>query len=186
MPRYSIITPSLLRPTLRRTCDSISAQSNPSWQHVIIADGPAQECAKLVPPDDRRKLLFCGTRHNDFGNTCRYNAWEHAEGEFCFYIDDDDYLADADVLTTLEQVTEPWAIFPVLWHGQHFFNVPPGINRTGSAMFIARREIGRWLPNRKEYAADGALVEHLIANYPYQTLKDVRPLAVLPESHYGK
>src|SRR5678815_1672338 len=77
--RYTIITPSLLRPTLKRTCNSIDAQTNRSWQHVIVADCSVEDYANkrdLIPHDPRRLLMFCGTRHNDFGNTCRYNAWE--------------------------------------------------------------------------------------------------------------
>jgi glycosyltransferase involved in cell wall biosynthesis len=188
--RYTVITPTILRPTLALTCESIGRQTNGDWQHVVVVDLPASEyCHRLHEltslDDPRRVFAFCGERHNDFGNTCRRSAWELAQGEYVLYLDDDDHLADDGVFRELERVTYPWAVFPALRHGERFFNLPPGLNRTGTAMFIAKREICQFIKGKNEYAADGLLVERLAANFPYQALEQSRPLCVIPESHYG-
>jgi hypothetical protein len=99
------------------------------------------------------------------------------------YLDDDDYLADKDVLRALDSVNEPWAVFPVLRYGKVFFNLPPGCQKTGTGMFIHKRELGRW-PDSDSYDADGSFVEELRQRYPYQVLGS-RPMVIQPKSSAG-
>jgi glycosyltransferase involved in cell wall biosynthesis len=142
-----------------------------------------QAILSSIPPNRNRAFSYCDRRHNNYGHTCRHQIWEQAKGDYILYIDDDDYIADKEVLNTLDSVTEPWAIFPVLRYGEVFFNMPPGIYRTGTGMFIHRKEIGRW-PDSNSYDADGEFVEQLRAKYPYQIL-DSRPMIILPKTSYG-
>jgi hypothetical protein len=99
------------------------------------------------------------------------------------YIDDDDYLADRVALRVLDSVTEAWAVFPILRHGKVFFNLPPGSRKTGTGMFIHRREIGRW-PDSDLYEADGMFVEELKEGYKYQIV-DSGPVVIQPKSSFG-
>ena len=187
-PRYSIITPTILRPSLLKTCESVNTQTCADWQHIVIIDGDFENTIPLEMHHPQRKFLRCERNHNNWGNTCRFNAWMHATGEYIYYLDDDNYLADDRVLETLKSVTADWAIFPILktqWGGLHFF-CPPLRGCSDGGSFIAKREIGRWpecpimtnvIDGRVGYDADGQLIEHLRRNYPYQAIM-TRPLMV--------
>lgn len=187
--RYSIITPTLVRPTLARLCESIDRQTNGDWEHIIMVDVPLivlpakRAIVDSFPKDPRRKFYRCGKAHKNYGNTCRWNAWEKAKGDYILYLDDDDFYADERVFETLEQVTAPWAIFPCMRVGDYWFHDPPGLLKTGSNMFMHKRDIGRY-PNVPDYCADGMLVEDL-KKYTYQAVTD-RPLTIYERANRGR
>jgi glycosyltransferase involved in cell wall biosynthesis len=189
--RYSIVTPTLVRPTLVRTCESIDKQTNGDWEHIIMVDVPLvfnpekQKIIDSISGDPRRKIFRCGAAHKNYGNTCRHNAFDKLKGDYILYLDCDDYLADDRVFETLEQVTKMWAIFPITRCGNLWFCDPPGMCKTGSGMFIYRRFLGLKYPDTSDYTADGALVEQLKA-FPYQSLGHERPLVVYPQRGLGK
>ena len=191
MPRYSIVTPTLVRPTLIRTCESIDKQTNGDWEHVIMVDVPLvfnpekQKIIDSISGDPRRKIFRCGTAHKNYGNTCRHNAFDKLTGDYILYLDCDDYLADDKVFETLEQVTKLWAIFPIMRCGSLWFCDPPGMCKTGSGMFIYRRFLGLKNTETSDYKPDGALVEQLKA-FPYQSLGHERPLLVYEQRGLGK
>lgn len=189
--RYSIITPTLVRPSLKRLCDSIDKQTNGDWQHIIMVDceitPERQAILESINPDNRRVFATCSTSHpKDFGNTARREAFDLAEGDYILDIDDDDYYADADVFKTLEQVTKTWAVFPVLAYGKRCHRRPPAIYQTGSAMFMYRRDTGLKFPDNADYSADGQLVEALKAKYEYQSLDDCRELVIYEKANHGR
>lgn len=188
--RYSIITPTICRSSLLRLSRSIDRQTRGNWEHLIVVDSPQdalsdnqRQAIASVRRCDNRAFFYCDRRHNNYGHTCRHQIWSRAQGEYILYVDDDDYLADRNVLATLDSVTLPWAVFPVLRHGHRFLHLPPGTMKTGTGMFIHRREIGRW-PDSDSYSADGAFVDDLVAKYPWEVV-DSRPLVVLPWSNLG-
>jgi glycosyl transferase family 2 len=188
--RYTIVTPTICRQSLLRLCRSIDSQTQPDWEHLVVVDMPRGSMTRhqrrimtSIPARENRSYYYCDRRHNNYGHTCRHQIWERVRGDYILYLDDDDYLADPDVLRTLDDVTEPWAVFPILRHGNVFFNLPPGTGGTGTGMFIHRREIGRW-PDLDSYEADGAFVEGLRQRYHYQAV-DTRPLVVQPTSSCG-
>ncbi len=188
--RYTIVTPTICRQSLVRLCESIDSQTQVDWEHLVVVDMPRKNMTAdkrkviaAIQPQAKRSFSYCDKKHNNYGHTCRHQIWERAQGDYILYVDDDDYLADKDVLRTLDSVTEPWAVFPALRHGQTIFNLPPGYGGTGTGMFIHKREIGRW-PDLDSYEADGEFVEELRRGHPYQVL-DSRPLVVLPISSCG-
>ena len=188
--RYTIVTPTICRPSLLRLCRSIDEQTQSDWEHLVVIDMPRNRLAKnqreviaSIPTKASRSYSYCDRKHNNYGHTCRHHGWEHATGEYVLYIDDDDYLADRDVLNTLDTVTDPWAVFPVLRHGNVFLNLPPGLGNTGTGMFIHKREIGRW-PDMDCYGADGAFIEELKQRHRYQVVNS-RPLVIQPKSSCG-
>ena len=188
--RYSIITPTICRPSLLRLCRSIDSQTQSNWEHLIVVDAPRTDITKdqrkiidAISLNQNRSYSYCEKRHNNYGHTCRHQSWELAKGDYILYVDDDDYLADNDVLKTLDSVTGDWAVFPILRHGQIFFSLPPGTCSTGTGMFIHRKEIGRW-PDSGSYETDGLFVEDLVRKYPYQVL-DSRPMVIQPKSSFG-
>jgi glycosyltransferase involved in cell wall biosynthesis len=189
--RYALVTPTICRPSLVRLCESIDRQRQRDWEHLLVVDLPQEKkmtesqrkILNSIPRRPNRSIFYCDRNHHNYGHTCRHQAWERVKAEYIFYIDDDDYLTDGAVLETLDSVTEAWAVFPVLRHGQEFFSLPPGNTSTGTGMFIHRKEIGRW-PDSNAYDADGVFVDELVKNYSYQVVKS-RPLVALPTSSCG-
>lgn len=188
--RYTIVTPTICRPSLLRLCGSIDCQTQTDWEHLVVIDVPGDQMTKTqrdiiasLPLRKNRSYSYCDRRHNNYGHSCRHDVWERSKGDYIFYVDDDDYLADTDVLRELDSVNEPWAIFPVLRHRKLFFNLPPGYQKTGTGMFIHKREIGRW-PDSDSYDADGSFVEELKRRFAYQVVTS-RPLVIQPKSSAG-
>src|ERR1700691_970430 len=130
-PFFSIITPTLQRDSLLRCCESINSQTfADNWQHIVMVDSYTIErdlIERISHP--QRIVAGCATSHKNFGNTCRHRAWLFATGQWCLYLDDDNYLADArileDLAVALEGIPERWALFPILRHGSPFFHEPP-------------------------------------------------------------
>jgi glycosyltransferase involved in cell wall biosynthesis len=188
--RYSILTPTLCRPTLKRLCDSIDMQSNDSWEHIIVVDcdlTPVKQAViQSITAHPQRRFVRCSKKHpKDFGNAARREAYDLASGDYICQIDDDDYYADKDVLKRLECVTETWAIYPVLARLKRCHRNPPGIGLTGSAMFLYRRDTGIKFPDNDHYSADGEVVEELKKKYKYQSLDRERELVIYPWANHG-
>ena len=188
--RYTIVTPTICRPSLLRLCGSIDTQTQADWEHLVVVDMPRgsltksqREIIASIPSVQNRSFFYCDRRHNNYGHTCRHQIWEHIKGDYILYLDDDDYFADSIGLKALDSVTEPWAVFPVLRHGKLFFNLPPGVGNTGTGMFIHKKEIGRW-PDSDSYEADGTFIEELRQRYQYQVVNS-GPLVIQPKSSCG-
>jgi len=188
--RYTIVTPTICRQSLLRLCQSIDSQTQSDWEHLVVIDLPRDSMTKdqlqvvaSIPSRPNRSYFYCDRKHSNYGHTCRHEVWERAAGTYIFYVDDDDYLAGEDVLDALNSVTGAWAVFPVLREGTVFFNLPPGFSRTGTGMFIHKKEIGRW-PDSDSYEADGLFIEELKQKHPFQIV-DCRPIVVQPNSSYG-
>lgn len=214
MPRLSIITPTLCRPTLARLCESIESQTNGDWEHIVKIDVPIvfdTGARKLLDSlkHPQRKFYRCGKKHADYGNTCRWNAFDEATGDYIIYLDDDDVLAHDRVFEMLEQVTAPWAIFPIQRCGEFWFHDPPGLYKTGSGMFCYARSTGIRYPCLEHceqhveileglkkahphdsmhthlYAADGLLCEELKSKYEYQAFPDWKPVLIYEKRGNG-
>ena len=101
---FSIITPTLQRPSLLATCDSVDAQSYPHWQHIVMVDCETFDqplLDKIITP--QRMILQCETPHRNGGNSCRKNALSFATGDYIIFLDDDNFLADANVLSSISE-----------------------------------------------------------------------------------
>lgn len=189
--RYTLLTPTLVRPTLKRLCDSIDSQTCTDYEHIVIidcvVDKEKQAILDGIALSPNRKFVQCDKVHDkDYGNTARRQGFDIAMGDYILQIDDDDYYADAEVFETLKCVTKPWAVFPVLAFGKRCHRKPPAIGLTGSAMFMYRRDTGLKFPDNKDYSADGQLVEELKKRFEYQSLDDVRELAIYPKANHGR
>jgi glycosyltransferase involved in cell wall biosynthesis len=191
--KFTILTPTILRPTLRETCASLDSQSYQNWQHLVVVDLPAGE----LTPEQRelvesfahpnRSVSYCERRHRNYGNTCRSRLFELIGGDYVLHIDDDDvYLGEA--LQTLAGLIEDsaWGLFPIERFGEVFFNLPPSQGRVCSNQFFYRPFIGgeayRYTDN-DSYDADWMLVERLL-RHPYQVI-ECEPLARVTVQHFG-
>jgi glycosyltransferase involved in cell wall biosynthesis len=186
--KFSIITPTLQRDSLLKTCESIDRQTSKAWEHIVVVDGEDVDrefMAKVAHP--QRRLMFTSATRN-YGNHQRWFGWMFASGEWLWHLDDDNWASDSHILADLAEVLEEveyWAIFPIKRHGVRFFHDPPGLCMTDTANVVVRREIGRW-PDGPEYTMDGIWVEALKAKYPYKAFPDFPPIIVMPKSSEGR
>ena len=199
---YSIITPTICRESLLRTCESIDTQTDGDWEHLIAVDVPlivrpdARALIDSLPKDSRRKIFRCGQAHRNFGNACRAAMWEKASGDYCYFLDDDNYLADRDVLSRMRAVTGEWALLPILRYGVVFYNDPPEFSKLDTANMLIRAQHARWpnIPSSLDaarmnpaYPADWKLAERLLnEKIPYQTFPEMRPVVVMEKANWGK
>lgn len=192
-PFFSIITPTLQRDSLIETCRTIDTQTFQNFQHVIMVD---QEEFNLSVLDkissDKRIIAKCHFPHRNGGNTCRHNAFSLTSGEWIYFLDDDNFLADDRVLEDVHTAimdfpTEiKWALFPITRVGHRFYADPPRSCHVDTLNFILRREVGQW-PDTTAYGSDGVLVDDLMARgIPYKAFPDFRPIAVLPKISFCK
>jgi glycosyl transferase family 2 len=198
MLTFSIVTPTVMRQTLVRTCRSVDAQRDAAWQHLVMVDKP--ESALTAAEQDmlralahpQREITFCSTAHADCGNSCRSDAWARARGDYLLYVDDDDYLLP-DAIEVLhagirDQVTRPvWGVFPIERFGERFLHLPPARGRTCSTQFFHQPLAGgsELRFPLGGYDADGMFVDSLAARFPYVCIDPGRPLAVVDQSHGG-
>jgi hypothetical protein len=198
MTTFTVITPTVVRESLLRTCRSLDTQSYRHWQHLVMVDKPesaltAEEKRRLAGLcDPRRDIRYCAEPHHDFGNTCRWNAWDFVTGDYVLYLDDDDYHVSETLAVLAQEIaalpSPPiWGIFPILRHGRLFFNVPPGHSLTCSNQFFHRPRVdGRELRYPQAgYCADGTFIDSLRESYPYARIDPGGPLAVVERSHFG-
>jgi glycosyltransferase involved in cell wall biosynthesis len=187
--KFSIITPTLQRESLIKTCESISGQSCMDWQHLVMIDceKPDGRILSRIPFNPQRRFTVCGTAHKNFGNRCRHDAWAYATGEYVLYLDDDNWLTNERVLENIAAVlTGNWGFFPILRHGQIFYTDQPRSCHADTANVVVKREIGRW-PDGPEYTMDGIWIDALMKNYPnYQAFPNFRPIVVMPSSNEGR
>lgn len=189
-PFFSIITPTILRPSLDKTISSINSQTMRSWEHIIIDD--TRLSIPRLEQNWRRVWISCDERHNNYGNTCRHNGVTFAVGTYLIYLDDDNHFchdeALSDLALAIEEAEFPdWGIVPIWRHGRPFFHDPPRTCFVDTANLFVKREIGQW-PDGPEYTMDGIFVEQLQSHseYAYKALPNVRPVINMPYSSEGK
>lgn len=185
-PFFSIITPTLQRESLVRSCKSISDQSFESWQHLVMVDCDEFNFDLIRQVrHPKRRVMKCEKAHINGGNSCRHNAWDLAVGKYCLYLDDDNYLSDStvltDIATALQSTNNPeWAIFPIDRLGLRFYTDPPKSCHTDTLNLVLKRDIAQW-PDTTAYGSDGVLVEDLMARgIPYAAFPNFRPIGVIP------
>jgi hypothetical protein len=189
-PFFSIITPSVMRPSLLDTCKSIEDQSFVSWQHVIAVDSPNLDpelIGKINHP--QRIIMKCDKPHRNSGNTCRHNAWKLATGTYAIHLDDDNVLSSLPILQKIYDALESknfpeWGLFPILRHGNKFFYDPPQPCFFDTANAVVKREIAQW-PDIPDYASDAVWLENSLKKYPYEAFPNIRPIVIMPETSFG-
>lgn len=189
-PLFSIITPTVQRESLLKTCQSLDEQRFQDWEHIVIIDSIERNSALVAQIEHpRRTILQCPTPHRNGGNTCRHLAWEYATGTLCYFLDDDNYLASPAVLEGVaEEAMKPvfhsyWMLFPILRHGSIFYFDPPKPCYFDTGNAVVRREIGCW-PDIPDYASDAVWLEQLL-NYRYVGYPGAQPIMVMPTTSFG-
>src|SRR5437763_385016 len=145
----SIITPTILRPSLAQTCHSINSQSFQNFEHLVMVDRPNDDLTMLAGLRHPNRIFeLCPRAHNNWGNTCRSRACDLAKGDYLFFCDDDDVPAPGMlqiIAYTVEKKQPNWILFPALVRGERWLKLPPGKGMTVSCQFAYRRDLGiRW------------------------------------------
>lgn len=173
---FTVITPTLLRKSLVKACESIDNQ-NSSVQHIVMVD---KDESLLTDSDKQilesirnkhREIRFTGkiTGINDYGNNARNMAYQYVKGDYIFYLDDDDYYINRPFqsisLFILNNDNPDIVIFPIRRYGDRFFNIPAGRTRTCSNQFCHKpyfaNTFWQWLA-AVDYEADGIFLEEMI------------------------
>jgi len=99
----TFIIPSLNRPTLNRTVNSLLEQTNPNWKAIVIYDGVQGEKFE----DERIKTVFIDKTglvgpNNGQSGLVRNEGIKLVDTEWIGFLDDDDSL-DKDYVKTLSE-----------------------------------------------------------------------------------
>lgn len=95
-PLVSVIIPAYnAEATITRACDSVLTQSYGSVELVVVNDGSADATAQIIDAVAQRdKRVKCIHQHNQGVCKARNVGVDNAEGDYIFFLDADDALAD--------------------------------------------------------------------------------------------
>jgi hypothetical protein len=165
--KFTIITPTLLRHTLERTCRSIEGCSHKDWQHIVVIDKKGRELPGELRHPNRVVITCAEDHHGWWGAPCRRAAYPLITGDYVLYLDDDDYYVN-DCLGVLAGLIkdEDWGVFRCKLQGDILLWEDPGLCNTASMQFYHRPVINgyemKWpMWGHPETGMDGRLVNIL-------------------------
>lgn len=162
MPSFSIITPTISRPTLARALLSVARQIGPYDEHIVIGDGPQPEAQKMAL-EYRHTRYIQTPRTGGFGAVQRDAGILDAVGDYLIFLDDDDVLTDGVLGCVRGIVAEtPGALFLFRSRYYGYGAIPDGTvlwadneirdGNVGTGMIVCPRR-----PNLPRWAAHGVL-----------------------------
>lgn len=200
--KFSIITPTLLRKSLLRTCKSIDDQSYYNYEHLVMVDLPTNEIIseerailREINKNPRRRITYLNKRHNDFGNTPRNIACKSATGTYIMYLDDDDFYINNTLQEIYNQLQlldrhPDMAVFRCIRKNSEFTNWPPAVCKTVSCQWMHKRNIDgkeiAWPTHDKGYFSDGNFLESVKKLTDPVLLKTQKPLVCVDTYSGGK
>lgn len=125
--KITFIIPSINRPSLPRTINSLIQQKNPNWKAIIIFDGVK---SNINIADNRFSIINIdkiGKRNN--AGEVRNIAIKEVETEWCGFVDDDDILLDNYVELFYEYITNESYLDVILFRMKIFNNIVPKNNK---------------------------------------------------------
>ena len=125
--KITFIIPSINRPSLPRTIDSLIRQKNPNWKAIIIFDGVK---SNINITDNRFSIINIdkiGKRNN--AGEVRNIAIKEVNTEWCGFVDDDDMLLNNYVELFYEYITNESYLDVILFRMKIFNNIVPKNNK---------------------------------------------------------
>lgn len=125
--KITFIIPSINRPSLPRTIDSLIRQKNPNWKAIIIFDGVK---SNININDNRFSIMNIdkiGKRNN--AGEVRNIAIKEVNTEWCGFVDDDDMLLNNYVELFYEYITNESYLDVILFRMKIFNNIVPKNNK---------------------------------------------------------
>jgi glycosyltransferase involved in cell wall biosynthesis len=143
MPIITFIIPSIGRPTLPKTLDSLKKMADPHWQAIVMFDG----IAPTIQSDDPRitvlRMEKTGTLNH--AGRVRNEAIRHATTEWIGFVDDDDTLNPSYVTDLRAHLVDNPDVVIFRMQDKHLIIPPPDhtdfiINHVGIS-FCAKRSL---------------------------------------------
>lgn len=166
-PSLSIIVPTIGRPSLLTTIQSIDVQLGPFDEVIVISDGPSGEARRMVTAAGRKYIyLETSGRMWDFGGTPRNIGIARARGKYLAFMDDDDiYLPGA--LDAIRQGAMENPRVPLVFRMKHqdkiIWDEPALRSGNVSSQMLAvpniKGMVGRWT---SRYAGDYDFIVHTV------------------------
>jgi glycosyltransferase involved in cell wall biosynthesis len=189
---FSIITPTIGRSTLLKTCESIDKQTFTEWEHLVVFDGPEQEVEVFKQIEHpQRKIIFSGKNFGDYGHSIRFFSWDLAKYDYLMYIDDDDYYHEEclEILKTNLNPDANFTFFPCRRFRCKFLNIPPGSGVTVSCQYVHKRIDHNGCPIRFPpggHGKDSWWIGKMAEAYPYQVIDLDAPMVYVDVIGEGK
>ena len=101
-PLITFIIPTIGRPTLSKTLDSLINQSNPNWKAIVIFDGITSTIQNTDPRIRIIESPKLGQNYNSAGLVRNYGI-TFADTEWVAFVDDDDSLSNNYVDIFIEE-----------------------------------------------------------------------------------
>lgn len=195
-----VVTPSIGRDNLVRTCISINKQKFKNWKHIILFDKTNDTKIKRLLEKIPYKPIVKKGFWNNYGNGQRYEAWEMVENDYDLmtYIDDDDFYKSDDafskIISKFSKNSDLEAVFYAgIREGKYYNNKPPRLNHTMSNQYAhlkykKNKTPIRWPKINKNdqiYRYDGEFVDEIVKKCNYDYI-DGKALVEVPKSNYGK
>jgi len=193
-----VITPSLCRDKLIKTCNSIYKQKYKNWEHIILFDNVENFKINKFLKNCPYKPRIVKGKWNNYGNGQRYDAWNLVKkNSIITYIDDDDFYIDENVFNKInDKFSYNPNICVIFWQGMRFGNLfnnkPPQKNSTMSNQFAHLKFDNlknpiRWekcQKNNNKSGRDGDFINRLVQTYNYKYIDE--PLVVVEKASKGE
>lgn len=166
-PILSIIVPTIGRPSLATTIQSLDYQLGPLDEVIVVSDGHSKEARKIVSAAGPKYVyLETAQRMWDYGGTPRNIGISMARGKYIGFMDDDDTslpgALDAIRWGALENPGIP-LIFRMRYKEKIIWDVPEiTVGNVGSHMLAVPNipgKIGHW---SARYAGDFDFITHTV------------------------
>lgn len=140
--KFSIITATIVRPTLIQTCESIDSQHFTGVQHIVMVDRHpdllTEEQKNILDfiSNDHREIHYTNKKDglNDYGNMAKTLGFDYVTGDYMMYMDDDDQYINNPFFKLKVYIMKNGypniVVFPCMRYGERFFNIPAGYCRT--------------------------------------------------------
>ena len=191
--KFTIITPTLLRPTLERACKSIEGQNYENWHHIVTIDNPSANPPSNLNHQNRR-WRQCAKSHHNVGNTCRSESFGHVppDTDYILYLDDDNYYLPSALHNLNEGLTKRylpnWGTFPMNRLGRLFIDAKPRLFHVDTNQIYHKPRIHSNLiqyPAVDDYCGDARLVEWLTSLVAPTVLTNIPPLVNMDTKSIG-
>jgi glycosyltransferase involved in cell wall biosynthesis len=101
MPKLSVITICYNdREGLEKTMPSVLAQTFRDFEYIVIDGGSTDGSADYIRSHAGRLAFWISEKDKGIYNA-QNKGWQHAQGEYCLFLNSGDYLADERVLQTI-------------------------------------------------------------------------------------
>lgn len=132
-PFFSIITPTYNRAHLLPIAiKSVLSQSFTDWEHIIIDDGSTDNTQEVVAAFSENRIKYFYQKNSE-RSAARNNGIAQAKGQFCCFIDSDDYYSETFLETIFDFIKNKNFEKAFYYSGSY---VDDGVEKRKGAIYI--------------------------------------------------